>query len=445
MKEGHYDDNALLSFMEGDAELVDIAKAQSHLSDCSACSRRLVELKHWEIILSDPETWTESALKRASRDDGPTVASIGGLARRLNTEARRAREILARLPADVRIWRNVLRHAEATEGLARALIQLAHKSLTTAPERALAVLDEAEDVLRRVDGPTALLEGDLWKERSNAERLRGEYETALGHLEKADRCYPPSAAYDRAFVHWGRGSVYFEMKRFADARTSLEKALSIFGEYREELCAAQVQVTLGGVYFEEGDISAARERFAASEPLVAAFGDEETLARIFLNLATCDIRLGNAATAREYAEKAAALFEALDMESEAARLLWSLGEALTALGRPHGALAYVKDAAERFERLGMVGEAISARCDTLALLLATGKADEAARIAASAVAFFTRVGADVDAAHALDYLRRAALAMRATPDLVAHVRQFVAARLRGEAGEFEPLTFEDVN
>jgi tetratricopeptide (TPR) repeat protein len=442
----HLDDDALLGFLAGNGDLVDLEAVRAHLDGCAPCSKRLLDLKQWEILLSDPEIWSESALRRTTREEGPTAASIGGLFRRLNVEARRAREVLARLPTDdVTAWVAPLAHAEATAGLARALVDAARQHLTTAPERALVVLDAAEDVLRRLQTPARSIEGDLWKERSNAERLRGQYTAALAALDEAENCYEPAAAYDHAFVEWGRGSVYFEMKRFSDARHHLERAISIFQDYGDELRVAQVQVTVGGILFDEGAVSAARDRFAASELVIAAFGDDETLARIFSNLATCDIRLGRTESAREYVEKATSLFDALEMDTEAVRLLWSLGEALLALGRPDDALQYINDVAERFERLGMIGEAIHARCDTLALLLQRGDADEAVRIATRAAAYFTRVGADIDAANALDYLRRATLAMRATPKLVVQIREFVAARLRGDAGMFEPSGFEKAN
>ena len=72
------------------------------------------------------------------------------------------------------------------------------------------------------------------------------------------------------------------------------------------------------------------------------------------------------------------------------------------------------DAADRFEKLGLIGDAISARCDTLALLLDRGDVEAATRIAAQAANYFMRVGADADAANALDYLRRAVAAAHAT-------------------------------
>ena len=151
-------------------------------------------------------------------------------------------------------------------------------------------------------------------------------------------------------------------------------------------------------------------------------GDRETLARVWSNLASCDIRLGAIASAQEYAAKASALFDVLDMEGEAVRLLWSLGESLIARGRIDDALRYVNGAAERFEKLGMIGNAISARCDTLGALLDRGDLQAAADIAARAANDFIRVGADADAAHALDYLRRATSAARATRPLVEQVR-----------------------
>lgn len=445
----HYDDDALLAFLDEDRDLLDLDAARAHITACERCSSRLDSVRNWENLLRDPEMWAgvgTDSRHHGRLDEASTNPAIATLVKELEHDARAFREVMSRLNGKrVSAWSDALRDMQPTAAVARSVVTAARERLNTAPLETLAALAVAERILDRVAPRARTVEGDLWRERSNAFRLLGDFPSTLDALDQAEKRYDAAAAFDRALVDWGRGTVYFDMKQFPQARAALQRATATFAEYGDAYRVAQVQITMGGVFFEEGKIESARAAFALSEPTFSMRSDRETLARVWSNLASCDIRLGDVASAQEYVAKASALFDALNMEGEAVRLLWSLGESLIALGRIDAALRYINDAAARFEKLGMIGGAISARCDTLAVLLDRGDLQAAADIAAQAASYFIRVGADADAANALDYLRRATAAARATRPLVEHVRTFVSARLRGEPAAFEPEMFQAPN
>lgn len=449
MTKRHYDDDALIAFLEGDRELADVDAVRDHLAACSQCSSRLDVLRNWGNLLRDPETWADVEMQSVHNrpPDESSNPAIATFVRQLSEDARASREVMSRLQdKPVSAWRDALRDMPyPAAAIARSVVSAARERLNTAPLETLAALDVAQHILDRVSPRVRSVEGDLWKERSNAFRLLGEFPAALQALDEAEKRYETAAAFDRAFVDWGRGTVYFDTKQFSQARAALQRALDTFTEYADTYRIAQLRITMGGIFFEEGNIASAREAFASSEPTIALRGDRETLARVWSNLASCDIRLGDVASAQDYAAKASALLDALDMEGEAVRLLWSLGESLITLGRTDDALRCIDDAAARFEKLGMIGSAISARCDTLGILLDRGDLPAAIEIATRAANYFIRVSADTDAAQALEYLRRATIAARATRPLVEHVRTFVAARLRGESTAFDPEMFQVPN
>jgi len=408
--------------------------------DCIQCSERLDQMADWLDKLRKPELWDEVPMTVTPPPMSNDLAGIIALDVRLRSEAQQAHETIEQLDAvAIADWPETLRNLPQSSGLAAALIDAARARFHQSPRDAQAILDLAAKVLAVIKPPAVSTEAELYKQRANAYRLLGDFHAALAAIDRAEQLYRtlPVPAYDLAFVAWCRGSIYSTMKRFSEAKRELQSAAKTFQAYGDEIHLSHVRGVEGVVLYDEGDIAAAREIFREVAAAADRFDDMESLARQYHNIASCDLRLGDFATAREHAERATTLYEQLEMPSEAVRLQWSIGDALSETD-PDKALHYLRDAASRFEQLGMTADAAMAHLDTLGILLAQGDTATVAQLAAHIAALFTREGMQIDAAHAIDYLRRAVNGNEATPALVRYVHDYVEQRVRGDEVTFEP-------
>jgi len=440
MADDHYSEEALLAFLDDNAEVVDVERVRTHVAQCDACADTVEDLRRWSIFLTHAATWTETL-----RSDGATA--LANLGARVAADEVAAEAFLGSLPRAVDGWGASVaaRPDLVSVGLATQLTQEGRKLLNAAPADALVVFGLARSVLQRVAPPDLRAEADVWRQEANALRLLGRYNDALAALDEAARRYRafPACAYDLAFVDWSRATVLFARKEFAEARTTIRRAVAAFRAHKDTMHLAQVRILEGSILFDEGDVDGARTVFLATLPILAALGDEESFARVLANLSGCEIRLGLLPEAREHCATASALYDQLDMGAEAVRLHWSVGEALTRLGHADDALAALRTAAARFEDLGMLGEAAAVGLDTANLLVSRGAFAEASALCARLLKFFREQGANADAAHALEHLYRALRMEQADTELLTYLRTYVDARLAGEQMPFQPPT--DVN
>ncbi len=408
--------------------------------DCAQCSERLEQMREWVDRLQQPDVWNEVPMTVTPPPMPNDLAGIIALDVRMRGEAQHAEETIEQLrSAPIERWSETLQTLPQNTGLATALIDAARARFHQSPREAQSILDLAAAVLENIKPPAITAEAELFKQRANVYRLLGDFQSALGAIEHAERLFRtlPVPAYDLAFVAWNRGSIYMKMKRFAEAKQELANAAKTFSAYGDEIHLAQVRGVEGAVLFDEGNIAGAREIFREVAAAADRYDDTECLARQYANLCSCDLRLGDIESASAYAERARSLYEELGMASEAVRLQWSIGEAL-AEREPDKALHFLREAASRFEQLGMTADAAMALLDTLGILLERGEAGTVAQLATHIAALFTREGMHVDAAHAIDYLRRAVDGKEATPALIRYVHDYVEQRVRGDQVPFEP-------
>jgi len=408
--------------------------------DCAHCQERLDQMREWVDQLREPGVWNEVPMTVSPPPMPNDLAGIIALDGRLRSETRQAQETIEQLDSTpVETWPATLNVLPATIGLATALIDAARARFHQSPRDAQSILDLAAEVLSKIHPPARSTEADLFRQRANAYRLLGDFQSALAAIDRAEQlyCTLPVPAFDLAFVAWSRGGIYATMKRFTEARQELAKAAKTLAAYGDEIHLAQVRGVEASVSFDEGNIAEAREMYREVAAAAERFDDSESLARTYANLCGCDLRLGDTESARANAERARVLYEELDMPSEAVRLQWSIGDALSRQD-PDKALHYLRDAASRFEQLGMTADAAMAHLDTLGILLEQGDTETVASLASHIAALFTREGLHVDAAHAIDYLRRAVEGNDATPALVRYVHDYVEQRVRGDEVTFEP-------
>lgn len=438
MSDGHYADDELLAYIDENDAVIDLAAVRAHVLKCDTCTATVDDLIRWSRLLAHPAVWAAAPVSNAHAPDA--LANLA--ARAASDDAASEAFVRSLAPLPVGAWRAavVARPDVQTPGLARRLITEARTRLNSAPADALTLSDLALSVASGVAPADVRIEADAWKQRANALRLLGSYHEALGALDEAERRYRqyPAAAYDLAFVDWGRATVFLMMKRFSDAKRFVRRAVSAFRDHEDEARLAQVRILEGSILFDEGDIGGAAEVFHDVLPLVREIGDEESLARVLANLSGCEARLGFYAECDEHAAAAAVLYDSLNMGAELVRLYWSLGDALKLSGSTPEALRALRTAASRFEALEMAGDVAAVGLDTLELLIASGETSEAVALCSRLLRYFREQGVESDAAEALNYLHQALRQAVATPRLCAYVREYVSAHYAGDRPPFAP-------
>jgi tetratricopeptide (TPR) repeat protein len=339
--------------------------------------------------------------------------------------------LLAVTDADFIARLEAARAVRPSETGTRDLLNAGEALLDTAPARADAVYVAALGMITRLTAtPEPLaraLAGHAEKGRANALRMGGEYRAALGALARAERHFI-AAQYCRRELGYARycgGTVLFKMERWNDAEAIILRARAFLDTEHERAGVIGCDVMLGCIFLERGELDRARDMFARQEKLVAARNDRETLARLWMNIAVCDLRRHDAPAAAAGLDRATDAFRALKMDTEVVRARWCRAKLLLLEGHRAAARQEFRGAAHAFARLGMPLDAAFVQLALLEELVAMERWDEVEPLADSIANLFLRQGVRPSAAAAMEFLRRAVMSRKATPDLVARVVRHV--------------------
>jgi len=396
------------------AGMIDDDRATRHIASCSDCNRRLNEWGAFIAALRLPTVWEKPALKRSPRPETePTALFERVSAQKFET----------------------LEDEPFSPQLMRAGLDVAHALLRRAPRDSLRLTDTLGSILKRSGLDYPEIAGEIAKDRANALRRLMRYGEAFEALDEAEREYRklPAPYYELAFVEWGRATLLFALKRYAEASDKAALVRGMFVEFGDDVSAAEVQLLQGGIAFDQGDIQNARVLFVEAAEVLETHDPRPSLALVYQNLCTCDVRLAALDSARESYRRASALLQQFGMAAEVVRLSWSLWEAFAAREDPDAALPYLREAAKGFHDLGMEGDAAEVGLDILEQLVALRRFDEAVPLAREIAALCQRVGVTIDVANAMSYLEQAVKEARATPRFVRDTKVLVAASLRGES------------
>src|ERR1041385_3835849 len=86
----HFDDDALIAFLDEARDFMDIDAARAHITECQRCSSRLDSLRDWENLLRDPEVWPGTASPQTLHDqrEGSTNPGVTSSLGQINAAAR---------------------------------------------------------------------------------------------------------------------------------------------------------------------------------------------------------------------------------------------------------------------------------------------------------------------------------------------------------------------
>jgi len=427
----HIDRASLLAYIDGDTSVDRLAIA-SHLAECAECRRALAEAQWLTLLLRDVVLHD---LAHGDPDPGRDLGWRDILAeqRRLRDEEVRANTVYADLRrVPVEAWKAEIaqRSHDKTEGLVRRIIQAVEIELNRLPERALHMLDAAEEITNGLHDTVARrCLGDCWKHRANALRHLGRYPESLDAAELAETLYRSVQLddFDVGQALFTRAGTLFKMTRYDSARAVLREATEVLRSFGASMPLAKTLILDGVIRCEQGDIAGAETVFLELVPMLEKFEDEMELARVRTNLAECTLRLGRPVDALPQAEAAVAGFARLAMDAEEIRARWTVAVIHLALGDGDVALDGLYDAAAAFEGRGMLGDAAFVKLDITEELLRRKEWSEAATNARELAVLFTKAGVTIASVLALAYLAEAVEGERAMPELVQYVRSYVTA------------------
>lgn len=416
--------------------VADVA-TETHLTNCPECMELYGSIAEFAAGLADPGVWSADVVPIA-----PFIESNVGLdllvaeSMRLEEERARGLEVVATLlalPLDG--WHAWLRRIEGvcTVGLVDALLAEGRKRASE-PREFERIADLAIEVSETLDpsaypaGMVARTRGNAWKDRANALRLRGEFQDALWAVDEAERNFrqQPIPEFDLATADYVRASILVETDRVAESLTLAEQSGRVFLDYGDLSRQINAKTIEAAALFNLGRKRESRETYLALLKPLQELGESRTLGLIFLNIAQTSVDLNDPDMASIYFLQAAALFRDFGMTTDEAAARWGLGRLLAATGRFKEAAERLAGARADLERLGASGDAALVSLDLAEVLLGLGRASEVPEICRALVARFTKSGSSERALRALSYLREAADAGIASPELVRYVRKYVA-------------------
>jgi tetratricopeptide (TPR) repeat protein len=428
----HPDRLALLGYLEGDEFAREEITAE--LARCSACRAAFSQLQHLVTLLSDGSIFTHIAEYDSiigKRERFAAQERVRAHAEREAAEAVAADEFFASLEqCPVETWQSELAaHPRARNGgIVRRILKASEVELDRYPKIALAMLQVGEVVAHGLEGgeATRRLLGDVWKQRSNAQRQLAEYEDAVDAAALAESFYASlnSGGFDVGQAQYTRAVAFFKMTRYREALDVLAESRATLQEFGPTLPLAKTLMLEAAIRYEQGDSATAATIWRDVMPVLQRFDEPLELARVRANLAACCLRLGTPDDALVQARIAASDLRALGNDVEEARALWTAATARLLLGEDT-AVDELYDAAAAFESRGMVGDAGFVKLDIVAALLEQQAWHEAEILARELVPLFTNAGVTLASVTALDYLRQAVERRQATAAIVQYVRDFI--------------------
>jgi tetratricopeptide (TPR) repeat protein len=421
----------LIAYVDGESE--DAAEVSEHTEVCSSCANTLRRVRALESLLGERTSWDdfEEHSSRAPSNGLDAILSEELRAEREDAQSRRLCEVLQRIPVEMWAAEVASRPSEQSEGLIRALIEMAIARFDDLAQDALKILDVADAVTDTLGAVDAYFEhkSEIWKNRGNALRMIGDYDAALAAADVAVLVADESTTggFAKAQAIYTGGTVLAKMGRYregSDAAAIAEQAFREYGDARRQCHARMLQATC---LTEQGFAEEALQVNLAVRNQLVALRDERTLAYVVQNIAVAHLLLHRPDQALLFAKEAEQAYRSLGVQSEVIRAQWTQAAALVMLDEQSSGLEDLYRVAKAFEDLGMSTDAGFVQLWITGAHLRRHEWEEAARNARQAADTFAAAGAKVHFHEALAYLRTAIANRTATPALAEYVRVFLEA------------------
>ncbi|HEY0139527.1 MAG TPA: hypothetical protein VGF48_01455 [Thermoanaerobaculia bacterium] len=423
MVDRHYDDEALISFLESSATASD-----PHLLACGDCRETLDTLRSISCAMADEAVWQPPV---DATPNPRTIATLRAFADNMTREDAEAEALLPVLIADARL---AALPEYQTAGVVRRLLAAADRAIDTMPRDAVALtalataVADAIDASRYESDAVAKLRGAAWRDYAYALYYTGSFADAERAVLTAESHFSDCVVgeYEGARVGVVRALVYRAMDRNSEAAAISRINARTFAAMGDTLRFERARSLEAAVSYRNGEYREALAIWShlshsASPALASEMPD------IWQNIAACHRELGDVDAALRFAQMSIDAYSMSETKTEALRARWNVARMLVSAGRSADAVSRLIALQEDFGRLSMSSEAALVSLDLAELLLAEGRAAEVAKLCRTAMRYFENVGiaASPQAMTALGYLREASSCGVASVELVQHVRTYV--------------------
>ena len=442
----HLDDDALAEYALTTEASAAASEAAAHLADCSECTMRLNGLRAFYDALTTPHVWqTEDQPETEARED--QLLAFAALMQHEYTAAGDSLQpILTDAVAFVRerVERN---EAYRSAGAVRVLAEAANAACEREPIHARNLADASLAIASSLPAgkypaeSLRALRGLAWKERANALRYLGEYDSALDALSHAEEEfeYFGARSFESASVAYIRAVILTYTDRLDEAVKQADLSASIFKEYGDVERAMRARSVQAGVLFYRHEHRAAVAIFEELLEYASSRNDTVEMARQSFNLAACWIELGETADAKSLLTRAKQTYESHGMQTEVIATDWKLGVVARIAGEVERSVTLLRAPKASCESLGLADEAANATLDLMESLLLLGLDRDIASLCSDVMRHYRRAGKVRQALTAVAFLKEAAIAGTIRTQTVKHVRRFVEALEREPELLFVPL------
>ena len=233
---------------------------------------------------------------------------------------------------------------------------------------------------------------------------QGRYDAALKAQQEAvnlfqqlgDRTYLMVAALA------GYGHTLSAVGRGDEGRKSLEQALKLAADVKNDLGTAEALNYLGDSYFYSGDYAAARQQYEKALQTATKANSKEQAVLARLDLAKLDVAQGRSQGAVAVLKKLKQDTDAMGLKADSVRASIYLGEALLATNQAAAAREELDNAVGRAEKLGLKVEQARAQYLLGSALARSGKTQEAIPHYRQAVNILEAISKEDGASRVLD-------------------------------------------
>ena len=184
---------------------------------------------------------------------------------------------------------------------------------------------------------------------------QGKYGSALRALQESLKDYQQANDHTWMMVEATAryGNVLSEVGRWDEGQTSLEEAVKLAGDVKNDVVLAQALDYLGDSYFYRGDYAAAKPQYEHALQVATKAKNRELLTVSQFNLAKLDVVQNRSASAIPVLKKLVEQTETVGLKALSVQVSVYRAQALVATGKPQEAQQELDRAMNRAEKLDL--------------------------------------------------------------------------------------------
>jgi tetratricopeptide (TPR) repeat protein len=428
----HYDDEALLEYVEGTSALGE--EIAAHAASCSNCASEIDTHRGMIRAMKEPSVWNRRPVEQPT-PAAERIARLTSFKQRLDNEDAAAKDLVATLlKGPSAWWRNAVRKnpGALTAGMVRQLLSKMRELHARSPADALVVTSLAVELANGLsikEYPSdyvITLRAQTLRDHAYVLSVIGRYPDAEAAVEQSERLIrqTPIPDYELARLDLVRAEIYRITDRVPQAKEASSRAAETFRRFGDRPAWVNAQVYAGGVLFRSGEYAQALAVWQSVEPEADSIGD---IGRVVLkhNIGLCYRELGDLERAIRSLSAAVKEYEFLGLEANRARSRWAIAKTLGLAGRYEEAAIALRESWHELEAVGIETDAALAALELAETLLIVKCPEEVPHICRALLDRFTRAGMNERALTALAFLRETVASGHVTPLHVRHVHDFI--------------------